>query len=221
MTPEQQKRASAESALSYIETRDVLGVGTGSTVNALIALMAEKKHLPRAAVSSSVASTEKLKALGVEVIDLNQAGTINIYIDGADECDPHFRLIKGGGGALTREKIIAQAAKTFVCMIDDSKQVDVLGRFPLAIEVIPMARSSVARQLVILGATPSWRCISEGQPFVTDNGQWILDASDLRIVDPLALEAQLEVLPGVVCAGLFARRSADIVVCAGRRLQKP
>ena len=221
MTPEQQKRASAEAAIEFIDTQEVLGVGTGSTVNALIAVMAEKKHLPRAAVSSSVASTERLRALGIEVIDLNQAGAINTYIDGADECDAHFRLIKGGGAALTREKIIAEAAKNFVCMIDDTKLVDVLGRFPLPLEVIPMARSLIARQLVGLGATPTWRQISEGKPLITDNGQWILDAADLRILDPVGLEAKLEVLPGVVCVGLFARRAADVVICSGRKLVKP
>jgi ribose 5-phosphate isomerase A len=220
MNADEQKRASAATALEYIDTREVLGVGTGSTVNALIALMAQRKHLPRSAVSSSIASTEKLKALGVEVIDLNQAGAINVYIDGADECDSHFRLIKGGGAALTREKIIAEAAKTFVCMIDASKRVDVLGKFPLPIEVIPMARSLIARKLVVLGATPTWRQSSEGVGLVTDNGQWILDAADLRIVDPLGLEATLEALPGVVTVGLFARRGADIVICAGQKLQK-
>ena len=220
MTPEQQKRASAEAAMDYIDPREVLGVGTGSTVNALIAVMAQRKHLPRAAVSSSTASTARLQALGVEVIDLNQAGSIRTYIDGADECDAHFRLIKGGGAALTREKIIAEAAKTFVCMIDDSKLVGVLGRFPLPIEVIPMARSLIARQLVVLGATPTWRQISEGKPLVTDNGQWILDAADLRIVDPVALEAKLELMPGVVCVGLFARRAADVVICSGRKLNR-
>lgn len=221
MTPEQQKRASAETAMEYIDPREVLGVGTGSTVNALIATMAERKHFPRAAVSSSNASTERLRALGIEVIELNQAGSINTYIDGADECDAYFRLIKGGGAALTREKIIAEAAKNFVCMIDDSKLVDVLGRFPLPIEVIPMARSLIARHLVVLGATPTWRQVSEGKPVITDNGQWILDAADLRIIDPVALEAKLEVLPGVVCVGLFARRSADVVICSGRKLLKP
>lgn len=221
MTPEQQKRASAEAAMEYVDPREVLGVGTGSTVNALIAVMAERKHLPRTAVSSSIASTERLRGLGVEVIDLNQAGAINTYIDGADECDAYFRLIKGGGAALTREKIIAEAAKNFICMIDDSKRVDVLGRFPLPLEVIPMARSLIARKLVVLGATPTWRQISEGKPLITDNGQWILDAADLRIVDPIALEAQLEMLPGVVCVGLFARRPADVVICSGRKLAKP
>jgi ribose 5-phosphate isomerase A len=219
MSPQdQQKRASALASLAYIDTREVLGVGTGSTVNALIELMSERKHLPKYAVSSSNASTQKLKALGVEVLDLNQTGAISTYIDGADECDPHFRLIKGGGAALTREKIIAEAAKTFVCLIDDSKRVDVLGRFPLPIEVIPMARSLIARELVVLGATPTWRQLSEGQPLVTDNGQWIIDAADLRIVDPLGLEARLEALPGVVTCGLFARRAADVVICSGVKL---
>lgn len=220
MNIEMQKRASARQALAYVDTSDVLGVGTGSTVNALIELMGERKHLPKAAVSSSNASTTRLKALGVEVIELNQAGSLSVYIDGADECDPYFRLIKGGGAALTREKIIAEAARQFVCLIDDSKRVDILGKFPLPIEVIPMARSLVARQLVALGATPHWRQVSEGQPVVTDNGQWILDAADLRISEPLKLEAQLELLPGVVTTGLFARRGADLVICSGSLLTK-
>ena len=220
MNSEMQKRASAEKALAYIDTSDVLGVGTGSTVNALIELMGQKNHLPKAAVSSSNASTQKLKALGVEVIELNQAGMLSVYIDGADECDPYFRLIKGGGAALTREKIIAEASSQFICLIDDSKRVDVLGKFPLPIEVIPMARSLIARHLVALGATPHWRVVSEGQAVVTDNGQWILDAADLRITNPLQLEAQLELLPGVVTTGLFARRAADLVICSGTLLGK-
>jgi ribose 5-phosphate isomerase A len=215
---EQQKRASAIAALEFIDVNEVLGVGTGSTVNALIQLMGERQHLPKYAVSSSNASSERLKALGVQLLDLNQAGPISTYVDGADECDPHFRLIKGGGAALTREKIIAEAARTFICLIDDTKRVEVLGRFPLPLEVIPMARSLIARKLVVLGATPTWRQVSEGQPVVTDNGQWIIDAADLRIVDPVGLEASLECLPGVVTCGLFARRPADVVICSGKKL---
>lgn len=220
MSIEMQKRASAEKALSYIETSGVLGVGTGSTVNALIELMGQKNHLPKAAVSSSNASTARLKALGVEVIELNQSGPLKVYLDGADECDPNFCLIKGGGAALTREKIIAEAASQFVCLIDDSKRVEVLGKFPLPVEVIPMARSLVARQLVALGATPTWRQISEGQALVTDNGQWILDAAGLHISEPVQLEAQLELWPGVVTTGLFARRRADVVICSGALLKR-
>ena len=216
---DQQKRASALAALDWVNPAQVLGVGTGSTVNALIALMQEKKHLPKAAVSSSKATSELLSQLGVEVLELNSVGPLACYIDGADECDAGFRLIKGGGGALTREKIIAQAAEQFICLIDDSKRVDVLGRFPLPVEVIQMARSQIARLLVGLGGTPSWRQL-EGQGYLTDNGHWILDVADLAISDPLGLEAQLNAEPGVVCVGLFARRAADVVICGGRRLER-
>jgi ribose 5-phosphate isomerase A len=222
MTQDEQKRASALAALEWVDINAVLGVGTGSTVNALITLMQEKKHLPKAAVSSSNGSTERLRAAGVEVLEPNDTGPIGCYIDGADECDRQFRLIKGGGGALTREKIIAQISQTFVCMIDHSKRVDVLGRFALPIEVIPMARSQVARSVVGgLGGSPIWRQNqSTGKAYVTDNGNWILDVADLRITDPLATEAMLNAEPGVVCVGLFARRAADIVICAGERIMR-
>ena len=216
---DQQKRASALVALEWVKPTEILGVGTGSTVNALIALMQEKKHVPKAAVSSSKATTALLSQLGVEVLELNSVGPISCYIDGADECDPGFRLIKGGGGALTREKIIAQAAKEFICLIDDSKRVEVLGRFPLPVEVIQMARSQIARLLVGLGGTPSWRQ-KDGQGYLTDNGHWIIDVADLVITNPDALEATLNAEPGVVCVGLFARRAADIVICSGKRLQQ-
>ena len=216
-SPDQQKRRSALAALEWVNPKQVLGVGTGSTVNALIALMQEKKHFPKAAVSSSKATTAKLTELGVDVLDLNSAGELGCYIDGADECDPSFRLIKGGGGALTQEKIIAQVAEQFICLIDDSKRVDVLGRFPLPVEVIQIARSQIARLLVVLGGIPSWRQI-KGQGYLTDNGHWILDVADLEIADPLALEARLNAEPGVVCVGLFAKRAADVVICSGRRL---
>jgi len=215
----QQKRASALAALEWVNPAQVLGVGTGSTVNALIALMQEKKHFPKAAVSSSKATSKLLTEFGIEVLELNNVGPISCYIDGADECDPAFRLIKGGGGALTREKIIAQAAEEFVCLIDDSKRVDVLGRFPLPVEVIQMARSQIARRLVGLGGIPSWRQ-QGGQGYVTDNGHWIIDVADLEIADPIGLEATLNAEPGVVCVGLFAKRAADVVICSGRRLMR-
>ncbi len=215
----EQKRASAHAALRYIETGSVLGMGTGSTVNALIEVMAEKKHLPRACVSSSNATTQKLQAIGVEVIELNHVSGLDVCIDGADECSPYFHLIKGGGGALTREKIIIEAAREFICLIDDSKLVDILGAFPLPIEIIPMARSLIARKMVALGGTPHWREVN-GQAFVTDNGNWILDVRDLKIMQPFQFEQQLEVLPGVVTSGLFARRNADRVICSGRELAK-
>lgn len=219
---DQQKRASALAALEWVNPVQILGVGTGSTVNALLALMQEKKHLPKAAVSSSKATTALLNQFGVEVLDLNSAGPLACYIDGADECDPGFRLIKGGGGALTREKIIAQAAEKFICLIDDSKRVDVLGRFSLPVEVIQMARSQIARVLVGLGGTPSWRQSPDkvaGQGYLTDNGHWIIDVADLEITDPLGLEARLNAEPGVVCVGLFARRPADVVICGGKLLE--
>ena len=165
----------------------------------------------RGAVSSSEQSTQQLRSLGIEVLDLNSVGPLDVYIDGADECDPHKRLIKGGGAALTREKIIAAASRRFVCMIDPSKQVDLLGRFPLPVEVIPMARSHVARKLLALGGQPVWR---EG--VVTDNGNWILDVHNLRIVDPVSLEREINQIVGVVCNGLFAARPADVVIVGGQ-----
>jgi ribose 5-phosphate isomerase A len=217
-SPQQaQKLASAAKALELIDTRKVLGVGTGSTVNALLQVMAEKRHLPVAGVSSSQATSETLRKMGVEVLDLNSAGPIDLYVDGADECDPHFRLIKGGGAALTREKILAEAAREFLCLIDASKCVPILGRFPLPIEVIPMARSLVARAIVARDGRPLWR-EREAQGVVTDNGNWIIDVHDWQIVDPVKLEADLNQIPGVVCVGLFARRKADRVICAGEFL---
>lgn len=213
MSNEDQKKASADAALKLVEPGSILGVGTGSTVTWFIRALGRSGIKLAGAVSSSEATTRMLKEIGVEVMDLNHTGDLGLYVDGADECDPHRRLIKGGGGALTREKIIAAASRRFVCMIDGTKRVDVLGRFPLPVEVVPMARSYVARQLVARGGRPALR---EG--FVTDNGNAILDVHGLSILDPVALESELNQIPGVVTVGLFARRGADVVICDGRTL---
>jgi ribose 5-phosphate isomerase A len=210
MSQDDEKRASAQKAVGYVEDGSIVGVGTGSTVAFFIEALGRIRDRIEGAVSSSEQSTQRLKVLGIRVLDLNATGDLPLYVDGADECDPHKRLIKGGGAALTREKIIAAASRRFVCMIDRSKRVDVLGRFPLPVEVIPMARSYVSRQLVRLGATPVWR---EG--VTTDNGNWIVDAHGLRIVDPVMLENDINQIAGVVTVGLFAARPADVVVCAG------
>ncbi|MGE4072822.1 MAG: ribose-5-phosphate isomerase RpiA [Lysobacterales bacterium] len=213
MTQDEQKRRSAQAAMRYVEDGAVIGVGTGSTVNQFIPLLAERKHDIEGAVSSSEASTALLKQHGIRVLELNSTGDLPVYIDGADECDPHFRLIKGGGAALTREKIVAGASRKFVCLIDDSKRVDLLGAFPLPIEVIPMARSFVARQIVKLGGQPVLR---EG--VLTDNGCQILDVHGMRITHPEQLERDLNQVPGVVTVGLFALRKADVVICNGTEL---
>lgn len=205
------KRLAAERALQFVEEGMIIGVGTGSTVAYFIDALGRDPSRIRAAVSSSEQSSQRLRAHGIEVMDLNTAGPLALYVDGADECDPLKRLIKGGGAALTREKIIAQASERFVCIIDPSKKVDVLGRFPLPVEVIPMARSLVAREIVALtGGQPVWR-----QGVTTDNGNWLLDVHGLRIPDPLAVEAQLTQIVGVVSVGLFARRRADVVIVGG------
>jgi ribose 5-phosphate isomerase A len=204
---EEQKRLAAQRALSYVEHGSILGVGTGSTVAYFIDALGARRGLIEAAVSSSEQSTARLKQHGIAVMDLNSAGELALYVDGADECDTRKRLIKGGGAALTREKIIAAASKTFVCMIDSAKRVDVLGKFPLPIEVIPMARSFVAREIVKRGGNPVWR-----DGIVSDNGNVILDVHGWQISDPLALETELNQITGVVCVGLFARRPADIVL---------
>jgi len=203
------KRRAAEAALAFVEENSILGVGTGSTVNCFIDLIGERKLVLKGAVSSSKATEARLRAIGVEVLDLNSAGPIPLYVDGADETDAKRNLIKGGGAALTREKIVAQAAEQFVCIVDQSKLVPQLGKFPLPVEVIPMARSLVARELVKLGGDPVWR---EG--VVTDNGNVILDVWHLDIVDPKALEQAINNIPGVVCNGLFALRPADVVLIA-------
>ena len=211
MSLEDQKRQAAERAIEFVEDDSVVGVGTGSTVRYFIEALGAIKDRIRGAVSSSEQSTALLRAQGIEVMDLNAVGPLALYVDGADECDPHKRLIKGGGAALTREKIIAAASRKFVCVIDSSKQVDVLGRFPLPVEVIPMARSHVGRKLVALGGQPVWR-----DGVVTDNGNWILDVHNMRIVDPLALEREINQIVGVVCCGLFAARPADEVIVGGK-----
>jgi ribose 5-phosphate isomerase A len=205
----QQKRLVADAALEYVKADAVLGVGTGSTVNCFIEALAASKVRIAAAVSSSEASTALLGAAGFEVLELNQAGTLDLYIDGADEFDPHCRLIKGGGGALTREKIVAAASRKFVCIVDQSKKVGVLGKFPLPVEVIPMARSFVARRLVALGGQPEWR-----EAFTTDNGNVILDVHNMDLLDPVGMERRINDIPGVVTCGLFALRPADIVLMA-------
>jgi ribose 5-phosphate isomerase A len=205
------KRLAGEKAIDYVEDGMVVGVGTGSTVAYFIDALARIKDRIDGAVSSSDQSTERLRSHGIEVLDLNAVGPVPLYVDGADECDPHKRLIKGGGAALTREKIIAEASGKFVCIIDPAKQVDVLGRFPLPVEVIPMARSLVGRQIVAnTGGQPVWR-----QGVTTDNGNWVLDVHGLMITDPLVLERELNQIPGVVSVGLFARRPADVVIVGG------
>jgi ribose 5-phosphate isomerase A len=207
MTQDEMKKLAAEAALQYVGTGGIIGVGTGSTVNHFIDLLAPIKHRIDGAVSSSEASTERMKAHGIPVVDLNSAGELDLYVDGADESNHQLQLIKGGGGALTREKIVAAASRRFVCIADGSKLVDVLGDFPLPVEVIPMARSFVARQLVKLGGTPVWR-----ESFVTDNGNIILDVHNLRIMEPAKLEQQINNIPGVVTTGIFALRPADVLI---------
>ena len=208
MTADEKKKLAAYAALEYVEHGTVIGVGTGSTVNHFIDAVAEKmKGSIEAAVSSSEASTERMKQHGIPVIDLNAAGELSIYVDGADESNRHLQLIKGGGGALTREKIVAAASKTFVCIADDTKLVDMLGKFPLPVEVIPMARSLVARQLTKLGGQPVWR-----EDFVTDNGNYILDIHSLEIMEPMKMESMINQMAGVVTVGLFAHRPADVLL---------
>lgn len=203
------KRKAALAALAYVEENTILGVGTGSTTNLFIDALAERKIQLKGCVSSSIASAERLRAHGYEILDLNDAGRIPLYVDGADETDAKRHLIKGGGAALTREKICAAAADQFVCIVDASKLVSQLGKFPLPVEVIPMARSQVARELVKLGGDPVYR---EG--VITDNGNVILDVWHMNITDPKALEQAINNLPGVVTNGLFALRPADRVLIA-------
>lgn len=200
------KRAVARAALEYVEEGRILGVGTGSTVDCFIDLLPEIRERIPACVSSSERSTKRLEALGFKVLDMNDVEEIGVYVDGADEIDPSFAMVKGGGGALTREKIVASVSKTFVCIADASKQVDVLGRFPLPVEVIPMAARAVKAKLEALGATVTLR------DFVTDNGNSILDAKGLAIAEPEKLEAEINMWPGVVTVGLFAARGADVLL---------
>lgn len=221
MTPQDaRKKAAAEAAIKYIDPDAILGVGTGSTVNFFIDALAAVRPKLRGAVSSSQASTKRLEALGIPVLDLNAADEIPVYVDGADEVDHHLAMIKGGGGALTREKIIAAVAGKFICIADESKLVDRLGVFPLPVEVIAMARGYVARELVKLGGRPVWRA-----GFVTDNGNHILDVSGLDLSVPGKTEDRLNAIVGVVTSGLFARRGADVLLVAGesglRTLTRP
>ena len=205
------KKLAALKALEYVEDGMIVGVGTGSTVAYFIDGLATMRHRIKGAVSSSEQSSAQLRQHGIDVLELNNTGPLALYVDGADECDGNKRLIKGGGAALTREKIIAEASKTFVCIIDPSKQVGILGRFPLPVEVVPMARSLVAREILRLtGGQPVWR-----DDVVTDNGNWILDIHDLAIVDPVGMERDLNQIPGVISVGLFARRPADVVIVGG------
>lgn len=200
------KKQAAEAALAYVEG-GIIGIGTGSTVNHFIDALAGIKGRIEGAVSSSIASSQRLESHGIQVFDLNAAGELSLYVDGADESNRQLQLIKGGGGALTREKIVAAASRQFVCIADESKLVDVLGAFPLPVEVIPMARSYVARELVRLGGTPVWR-----DGFVTDNGNLILDVQGLSIQEPAALEQQINNIAGVVTVGIFALRAADVLI---------
>ncbi|GAC26127.1 ribose-5-phosphate isomerase RpiA [Paraglaciecola mesophila] len=207
MNQDDKKKAVAQAAVRYVEQDSIIGVGTGSTVNYFIEALAPIKNNIIGAVSSSDASTERLKALGIEVFDLNSVDQLSVYVDGADEITEHRHMIKGGGAALTREKIVAAVAQKFVCIIDDTKNVGVLGTFPLPVEVIPMARSYVAREIVKLGGDPVYR-----QGVVTDNGNVILDVHNLKILNPVELERQLNNIVGVVTNGLFAMRGADVVL---------
>ncbi|TDP39192.1 ribose-5-phosphate isomerase [Idiomarina aquatica] len=204
---DEMKKAAAEAALEYVENGTIVGVGTGSTVNFFIDALATKKDDIEGAVSSSEESTARLKAHGIPVFDLNAAGPVPVYIDGADEINEHGQMIKGGGAALTREKIIAAVAEKYVCIADQSKMVGILGKFPLPVEVIPMARSYVAREIVKLGGDPEWR-----QGVTTDNGNWILDVHNLEIMKPMELEDKLNNIVGVVTNGLFAARGANIAL---------
>jgi ribose 5-phosphate isomerase A len=207
MTQDELKRAVARAAIAHVPMGGIIGVGTGSTANFFIEALAKIRQRFDGAVASSEATAQKLKAAGIEVVDANSVVQLEVYVDGADEVNRALAMIKGGGGALTREKIVAALSRTFVCIADGSKLVDVLGRFPLPVEVIPMARSYVARELVKLGGQPEWR-----QGVVTDNGNTILDVYNLEITNPAELEAAIDQITGVVTNGLFARRGADILL---------
>src|SRR3990167_4040318 len=205
------KRAAAEYALQFVESDRIVGVGTGSTINHFIDLLAKMKGKIEGAVASSLATKKRLTEAGIRVLDLNSTGDIPLYIDGADEVNSAKQMIKGGGGALTGEKILAAAAKKFICIVDASKQVDLLGKFPVALEVIPMARSLVGREIVKLGADPAYR-----RGFVSDYGNVILDVHNLKILEPIKIEELLSTLPGVVTCGIFAKRPAEIVIVASQ-----
>ena len=212
MDQTEKKRAAALAALEYIEDGCLLGVGTGSTVNFFIDALPELRGKIDALVASSEATRERLESHGFEVSELSETGDLDLYVDGADEANKHFHLIKGGGGALTREKIIASASRKFVCIIDDSKMVGTLGDFPLPVEVIPMARSYVSRCTIKYRGQPVWR-----DGFITDNGNQIIDVHNLQITNPVEMEERLSLIPGVVTAGLFAHRGADIIIVADDR----
>jgi len=207
MTQDEQKQAVARAAIKYVEDNELIGVGSGSTANFFIDELAKIKHRIKGAVASSVKTAERLKSHGIWVEELNNARDLPVYIDGADEVTERGAMIKGGGGALTREKIVAAVARKFVCIVDESKLVPVLGKFPLPVEVIPMARSYVARQLVLLSGLPEWR-----MGFTTDNGNLILDVHGLAIANPVELEAKIRNIVGVVTVGLFAQRGADVIL---------
>ncbi len=207
MTQDEMKKEAGWAALKYVTKGGIIGVGTGSTVNHFIDALGSVKDDIKGAVSSSVASTEKLKGLGIQVFDCNDVEKLDVYVDGADEINPTRDMIKGGGAALTREKIVAAISEKFVCIVDDTKAVDVLGKFPLPVEVIPMAREQVIRELSKFGGNPIYR---EG--VVTDNGNIILDIHDMQITDPKDLEDKINNIPGVVTNGLFAHRGADVVI---------
>lgn len=210
MSQDAMKKAAAAAALAYVEPGMIVGIGTGSTANHFIDLLAAIKDQIDGTVASSIASAKRLQGHGIRVLDLNEAGQLSLYVDGADESNAHLHLIKGGGGALTREKIVAGASDKFICIADESKLVPTLGKFPLPIEVIPMARSLVARELVKLGGNPVLR---EG--FTTDNGNIILDIHGLEILNPVDLESRINQIPGVVTNGLFAIRPADVLILGG------
>ena len=219
MTQDEQKQAVAREAIRYVVDDEIVGVGSGSTANFFIDELARIKHRIKGAVASSVKTAERLKGHGIFVEELNNVSELPVYIDGADEVTEHGAMIKGGGGALTREKIVAAVARRFVCIADGSKLVGVLGNFPLPVEVIPMARSYVARELVLLGGHPEWR-----MGFTTDNGNVILDAHGFSITDPISLEAKIRSIAGVVTVGLFAARGADVILLGsdtGVRTLKP
>jgi len=212
MNQDQMKQAAAKAAIAHVPHDGVLGVGSGSTANFFIAELAAIKHRIEGAVAASEATAKRLKDLGIRVLDLNGVNELPVYVDGADEVTRHLAMVKGGGGALTREKIVAAVARKFICIADATKLVDVLGKFPLPVEVIPMARSYVARELVKLGGHPEWR-----RDFVTDNGNLIIDMHGLSIVNPVELEGTLNQITGVVTNGLFARRGADVLLLGSER----
>jgi ribose 5-phosphate isomerase A len=212
MDQQEKKLLAAKAALDYLPQGANLGVGTGSTVNEFIDLLPSVRDRIETLVSSSRATTERLEKLDFEVSTLNSVGDVDVYVDGADEATKHLQLIKGGGGALTREKILAGASRKFVCIVDDSKLVGMLGRFPVPIEVIPMAQSFVARKMVKMRGQPIWR-----ENFVTDNGNHILDVHNLQITNPPELEARINQIPGVVTVGIFAQRPADVLIIAGEK----